>query len=164
MKKILAMLLLLSVCVSIVSCGMKLNDEKTFDDVRIEHKIDLLNQVTKATYYVTPTDFDFEALIEGGYKMEITASFELSYEKTWGIGDFGYFGAPQYDVSILDKNGVGESRKAVTIQENNETVSVKYTANVKDLVDNSVVLTLSSGNIQNVVFFKNIVVSYRCVR
>ena len=161
MKKILSLLLALAVIICAVSCTPA-GYESTLADATLEYKLVNAQTSGKATYYVTPTKLDLNDLASKGYNVEIEVSYEISYDKRWGI-DAGYTGAPKYDVTILDKNGVGVEKNGEVPEKNPETNSIVYTASASDLKDNRVILTFSTINIQNTLYLKNINVKYKCV-
>ena len=116
-----------------------------------------------ATYSITPNGFDMEELQKKGYYMKITVSYKVRYQKDWGLG-IGYFGAPKYEISIFrdDLRGWMDSDLTTTTEQVSRTFS--KTTTIADLRNTTLSLTFSTDNIQNIIYFSDIVVQYQCLK
>lgn len=116
-----------------------------------------------ATYYVTPAGFDLDRLNQLGYTMKIQVSYYLSYTKDYNVPfDIGYLGKPEYNVSLVNSKNHG------AIYENMDTTDSKIyqgfelIVNISDLKGEQFRLIFNTDNIQNIVNFEDIEVSYSC--
>ncbi len=117
------------------------------------------------TYVITPAGFDYEELNKNNYKMSITVTYDVYYEKDWNAPwDLGYLGAPKYEVCILDDDLVGNMDENITAPSTSTKKTINYNTNVVNLVGSKVYLTFSSDNIQNIIYFKNISIKYNCYK
>lgn len=116
-----------------------------------------------ATYYITPNGFDLDALQKSGYYMEINVTYNVYYKKDWSLG-IGYFGSPKYEISILNSDLLGKSKTDLTTTTKSTTRYLLMTSAIADLLNTRLTLTFSTDNIQNIIYFSNIKVSYRCFK
>ena len=116
-------------------------------------------------YQITPNGFDMEELQINGYKMEITVSYDVYYEKDYDVPlNIGYAGAPKYEASIKNSNNIGTFEKDKSTSSARKTRTISYTASISDLKNDKITLTFSTDNIQNVIHFSNIVITYECYK
>ena len=160
MKKLTVILLMISFLFSLVSCSEKLKteDNMTLDNCAIKLSV---NNKSSTNYDITPKNFDLEKLEKKGYKMEINVSYDVYYKKDWQI-NLGYAGAPKYEVSIVSTNGMEKYDKSTSNSTERESKTLTFSANVSELKNAGLTLTFSTENIQNIIYFENIKVSYRC--
>ena len=161
MKKILLLILSAIMLFSAVSC--ETSELKTESKVNCESfaiKFSTSTSSTKALA-VTTEDFDFDALKEAGYKsVKITVSYKVSFEKHWGFGNIGYLGNPRYDVSLLNSDGVGESKTALETDTKQKSEKIIKTFTIDEVIDKEFALTFTTTNVQNLITFEDIVVEY----
>ena len=137
--------------------SLKLSDTKRCENTTIKTSL--------ATFLITPSGFDFEELNSKNYKMKITVTYDVYYEKDWNAPwDLGYLGAPKFEVCILDDDLVGNMDADITAPSSSSSRTITYTTNVVNLIGSKIYLTFSSDNIQNKIHFKNITVNYYCYK
>ena len=119
-----------------------------------------------ATWTITPSaEFDLGKLAEKGYYMQITVTYDVYYEKDYDVPfDIGYAGAPKYEVSIAKENLLGKHESDLPTTKEAVRKSITYTQYINDLIGEKLMLSFSTDNIQNLVYFKNIVVDYKCLK
>ena len=163
MKKIISCMLysfvILSCVFSLVSCKnsnvtLKLKDTATLEDFSV------FNSSTSG--YITPEGFDWDKLEKKGYTMKITVNYDVYYEKNWG--DLGYVGSPKYEISIKTSDGMGQSDSNMTTSTTAKTRSISFSCRAVDLKNTSIILEVSSNNIQNIIHFKNVKINYTCYK
>ncbi len=118
-----------------------------------------------ATYDISPSDFDLDALDKNGYFLRIEVTYDVYYKKDYDVPfDIGYAGSPKYEVSIYNSDLIGVLDEDMSTSKTTKTRTIKiedYTTNLKNT---KLRLTFSTDNIQNIIYFKNITVQYTCVR
>lgn len=132
---------------------LKLKDQVKCEDTSIKFE--------KSYYYVTPEGFDLERLEELGYNLTVTVEYDVYYVKTYDVAfDIGYLGSPKYEVSLSNSEGVGLFRKnqKTTKKTVKEEFKVKYT--IEKIENQHIKLEFSTDNIQNLIHFENITVTY----
>ena len=140
---------------------LKLQDKKYCTDCSIKFMDS--NYSPMATYYITPSGFEMDKLNEKGYSMSITVSYTVYYKKNMLI-DIGYLGAPKYELTILNSDGLGKMETDIVAPKSEKNRSIQVSSTIVDLIDQRLTLTFSTDNIQNVIYFKNIVVTYQCYK
>ena len=141
---------------------IKLTDERRLEDASIKMAI---GENMLATYSITPVGFDYEELNKRGYAMNITVSYQVKYVKTYKIPfDIGYAGPPKYEFTVLGTNLMGTMEANLTTTTSLTQRSHSFAAHIVDLQGETLTLTFSTDNVQNTIYFKNIVVSYQCVK
>lgn len=120
---------------------------------------------SSATWYITPTQFDLETLAEKQYSMRITVDYNVYYKKDYDMWlDIGYAGSPKYEVYILDSAGRGKAQEDLPTTTSLKSKSITYTAKVANLIGEKLTLKFSTNNIQNIIYFKGITVTYECIK
>ncbi|MBQ8229975.1 MAG: InlB B-repeat-containing protein [Clostridia bacterium] len=137
---------------------LNLTDTKTCEETSIK---DWDGYSSSSTYYITPTGFDLELLASKQYYMQITVSYEVYYERDYDL-PLGYAGSPKYEVFILNSDGLGTIEEDLPTTKTATRYSVTYRANMEDLKNQSITLKFSTDNIQNIIYFQNIIVTYSC--
>lgn len=164
MKKLISLLLFVSMFVSLLSCSdkstLKLEDTLHCADCSIKFSSD---KNAGASYYITPEGFEWDKLEENGYKMRVTVSYKVYYEKDWSLG-FGYAGSPKYEISVVNADGMGKLEKDLSTTTSSQIRTLSFTSRIVDIKDTKLILTFSTDNIQNIIYFKNITVDYECYR
>ncbi len=162
MKKLITLLLLLSLSCSLLSCSdkitLKLEDSVRCADCSIKF---LSDQNMGTSYYITPEGFEWDKLEENGYKMRVTVSYEVYYEQDRTL-DFGYAGSPKYEISVVNANGMGKLEQNLSTTTTPQARTLSFTSGIVDIKDTKLVLTFSTDTIQNIIYFKNITVRYEC--
>ena len=169
MRKIVSVVLLLVMVFSISSCSganpldsvtLKLKDTQRCRDCSIKFST---STDMGASYYITPEGFEWDKLEEKGYKMKITVTYDVYYKKDWDLG-FGYAGSPKYEVSVVNSDGMGKIDDNMSTKTTSQTRTLSFSSNIVDLKNTRLVLTFSTDNIQNIIYFKNIKVDYQCYK
>ena len=169
MRKIVSVILLLVMVISISSCSsenpldsvtLKLEDTQRCKDCSIKFSTPT---DMSASYYITPEGFEWDKLEEKGYKMKITVTYDVYYKKDWDLG-FGYAGSPKYEVSVVNSDGMGKIDDNMPTRTNAQTRTLSFSSKIVDLKDTRLVLTFSTDNVQNIIYFKNIKIDYQCYK
>ena len=117
---------------------------------------------------VTPDELDFELLESLGYdRVRIDIKYTVSYEKDYSL-PIGYAGAPSYVAALLcsdfdkefDDDYGFQSDLYVKAASNPTKKEMSYTIKFDEIGPKKVVLIFNTLNIQNIVYFKNIEVTY----
>ncbi len=132
---------------------LKLEDTKKFRDISIK------TEAIGAD--ITPYDFDLDALAEKNYYIAITVSYNVYYKKSWDYS-FGYAGAPKYEAYIMDSNLYGQGDKDITAPSTSQKRSISCRVAAASLKGKTLRVSFSTDNIQNRIYFTNIVVRYKC--
>ena len=112
-------------------------------------------------WYITPSGFDLDELALKEYYLEIIVTYEVFYEKDYDVlWDIGYAGSPKYEAYILNSDKVGTVKEDLSTSKETTKRSMTYKINAADLKNHSITLNFSTDNIQNIIHFKNIAVSY----
>ncbi len=115
------------------------------------------------TYDITPNGFDLETLAKRGYTITISVTYEVWYVKEYDIPwDIGYAGAPQYEAYILNSDDRGRIITDISTRKTAEQKEISYTSQASSLINEKIRLKFSTDNIQNRIYFDNILVTYRC--
>lgn len=167
MKKIILTILVLLFALFGASCNratpldnitMNLSDTQYFENSSIKFS---KNHNFSANYYITPNGFDWEKLQEKGYYMQITITYDVYYKKDWTVG-VGYMGSPKYEISVTNSDGIRKTDKDLTTKKSIQTRTFSLLSSASDLKDTKLVLTFSTDNIQNIIYFSNIKIDYQC--
>ncbi len=143
--------------------ALKLNDTRrcTNSSIKFMDK----SQSSSVTYYITPTGFELNRLSEQGYTMRISVSYEVYYKKDYNVlWDIGYAGSPKYEIYLLNDDGLGSIQENLTTKKQKADRTISYISTATDLLNTKITLTFSTDNIQNIIYFENIVVSYTCYK
>ena len=98
-----------------------------------------------------------------GYKMTITVSYDVRYKKDYDVlFDVGYAGAPKYEAYLLNSDNAGDWGENLTTTLQAKTKTLSYTSSIANIKNDKFILTFSTDNIQNTIYFENIVVTYKC--
>ena len=166
MKKALVFILIISLIFSLSSCFgaspfdalfLTMENSLRFENSHIKYSTDTPHSATCA---ITPQGFKMDLLEEKDYKMKITVTYDVYYEKDWDIG-LGYLGAPKYEISIYnsDRNFITEEQIA-TKTAKSQTAS--FIARIVDINNTHIYFKVSTYDIQNIIYFENIKVDYKC--
>lgn len=168
MKKI-CILLLMVFTFLLISCGSGTgsnnifgNNLKTSDEIKIK---DVKIEANYVSCYITPNGFEYDELANEGYSgMSIKVSYSVKFEKTYTGWDMFYAGKPKYDVTIEDESEMGLHLTGLETKSSKTSKTHTYSADLVDIKDNRITLTLGSINIQNAIYFTDIVVEYKCYK
>ena len=174
MKKII-MLMLCSLIFVLSGCRESMQDISTAienlkltDTVRCKScsiKFMDSNYNSSASYYITPNGFEMDKLEERGYHMEIKVTYDVYYKKDYEVlWDIGYAGSPRYEISIMNSDYMGKAENDLSTTTNGVTRKLSIRASIADIKNQRWVLTFSTDNIQNIIYFNNIVVTYTCYK
>jgi len=117
-----------------------------------------------AIYYsISPSGFDMERLSTLGYSMTITVSYTVRYEKDYdALWDIGYAGSPKYEVCIVNSEDIGQFQKDLSTSKTATERTITYKQTVSTIKNETLKLKFSTDNIQNTIYFENIIVTYTC--
>ncbi len=139
---------------------LKLTDQTTYQDCAIKLDSDYHSSLI---YTITPRGFDLEKLNLEGYHMKITVTYKVRYVKDYDVlWDIGYAGSPKYEIYLLDGSGVGQMYENMTTTTSQKTRTITLTRSAADLINDKITLKVSTNNIQNIIYFEDIVVTYEC--
>ena len=139
-----------------------IKSETKCEDTDIQLSADFSNI---STYSITPNGFDMNKLETLGYNMTITVTYDVYYTKTYDVlWDIGYAGAPKYEATLLDSDLLGDSDLNVEATKETKTKELKYTKTISDIKNKTFKLTFHTNNVQNIVRFENIKVTYECYK
>ncbi|MBQ9098166.1 MAG: InlB B-repeat-containing protein [Clostridia bacterium] len=118
------------------------------------------------SYTITPNGFDYESLKKYGYVgINVTVTYEVKYRKDYdALWDIGYAGSPEYEVMLLNSDGVGEIKEGLGTSKSYTERTISCGFRFEQLENGAICLTFSTDNIQNTVFIDNIVVAYVCAK
>ena len=115
------------------------------------------------TYDAVPKSLDLKALAEQGYYIRIDATYDVYYEKAFDSPfDIGYLGAPDHDVCLMDieEKGITKSNLPTSTEPTAESISLVVSA--AQLFNTKCFLKVMTYNLQNVVYFKNVKITFTC--
>ena len=167
MRKTITTFILFLLVFLLVSCSggnpidtitLKLTDTKTCQDCSIKFST---SHNMSASYYITPEGFEWEKLEGKGYRIKITVTYDVYYKKDWGLG-FGYAGSPKYEVSVVNSDGMGKINDNMPTEESAQTETLSFSSSIADVKNTRLILTFSTDNVQNIIYFRNIKVDYQC--
>ncbi len=139
---------------------LKTYDKKTFVDSSI--KAMSQSKSSSVSYLITPSGFDLDELNIRGYYMTITVSYSVHYKKDSVLPDFMWAGAPKYELTILTSDLVCFQKSNLTTSKTSTQKSYSYNVDIVNIMDSKISLTFSTDNVQNVIYFTNIKVTYNC--
>ncbi|MBE5757166.1 MAG: hypothetical protein E7342_05120 [Clostridiales bacterium] len=116
-------------------------------------------------YQIDFSKFDVKYLEEMGYGFRITLNYSVKYVKDYDVlWDIGYAGSPKYEVTILkgDLKGFLETGLPTTTDYKSKSFSKVVSSDFGE--GNDVVFTFSTDNIQNIIYFRDIIVSVEIVK
>ena len=128
--------------------------------------IKFLDDISPAVIYtITPAGFDMDELNVRGYVMNITVSYEVYYRKDYDVlWDIGYAGSPKYEVFLLTDELMGTAKENLSTSTSATKRTIGGNFRIIDLQNTRLTLTFSTDNIQNIIYFKNIIVEYHCFK
>ena len=134
----------------------KINDSNI--KAKIAHKSEI-------TCNISPDGLDLYALQTEGYTIKITITYKVKYKKDYDVLlDIGYMGSPKYESyikinnsSVIAKEDLGTSTEA-------DERSLTYTAKASSFLNKNVKLEFSTDNIQNIIYFSDIIITYQCYK
>lgn len=141
---------------------LKTYDKKTFVDSSIKAMSQSKN--SSVSYAITPPGFDLDELNLKGYYMTITVSYTVHYKKDSVLPDFMYAGAPKYELEISISNFAYRRENNLTTSKTPKEKIFSYNYDIVNIKDGKMLLTFSTDNVQNVIYFSNIKVTYNCTK
>lgn len=121
------------------------------------------NSDPKKVYDATADELDFEKLADMGYYVKVEIKYDVYYERDYNL-DLGYAGAPKYELMFLDDDLKGLIEKDLTTTKSSKTKTFTFTQPASFFEDTNMKITFSTDNIQNTIYFKNISVTYTCIK
>lgn len=118
----------------------------------------------EAIYIAAPKNMDLKALAEQGYYIKMEATYDVYYEKEWDVPlDLGYKGAPNHDVLLVNPEDEGSVNKDLSTSTTATTETISLVVSAESLLNTQhYYLRLRTYNIQNVVYFENITITFTC--
>ena len=114
---------------------------------------------------ITPKNLDLDELAAQGYYVNITVSYDVRYKKDYDVPlDIGYFGAPKHEIYLYRNNGVVRSEENIKTPSESTRKTITYTEKAYSIKDATLYFEVSTNNIQNIIYFDNIMVTYECTR
>ena len=171
-KGFLFLICIVCVCFTLTGCKIESDENtpftlKTHDTMYCENSsIKALSQSqdASASYLITPVGFDYDELNIKGYYMTITISYSVHYKKDTILPDFLYAGAPKYELTLFTSDLLGFQKSNLTTSETSTLKSYSYKVDFVDIKNSKIVLTFSTDNVQNVIYFTNIKITYNCYK
>lgn len=112
-------------------------------------------------YDITPNGFNIDRLAELGYNLTITVKYDVYYKKDYDVLlDIGYLGSPKYEISIVNSENIGQFKNNLSTNKESDTRTMTYQCSAAELRNQNIKLNVSTDNIQNKIYFDNIVVTY----
>lgn len=117
-------------------------------------------------YQITPSGFDINRLQELGYrKIKISVSYDFFYVKDYNaLWDIGYAGSPRYEISLYNSDKLGDFQKDKSTGTSPSTRTINTEIPLSSISSDKITLEFSTNNIQNIIHFQNIIVTYQCVQ
>lgn len=123
------------------------------------------DRAEKAMYNVTPKDFDFDRLKKEEYSIKVTITYDVYYKKDYDVPfDIGYMGAPQYEMYFRSSNDKVYGEEDLSTSTSTKTRTFEVTLSVEQIKNRTWYLEFSTDNIQNLIYFKNVTLEYKCVK
>ena len=112
-------------------------------------------------YNITPTGFELDRLEEKNYYLSLLITYDVYYKKDYdALWDIGYAGAPKYEVTIANSDLMGKMEEDLTTSKSTKTRTTDLNLRISDIRYTKWTLTFSTDNVQNIIYFNNIVVDY----
>ena len=112
---------------------------------------------------VTPTGFDLNELSKRGYKIKITITYNVEYDKDYDVlFNIGYMGAPKHEASLRLSGIASDSYEDRKTSSGGKTETLEIKCKPTDLLTKAVIFKVGSNNIQNKIYVSNINVTYEC--
>ena len=116
-------------------------------------------------YTITPPRFDLDTLATEGYIMEIIVEYNVHYAKDYDVlWDIGYMGAPKYEVYMYNNSTCYVSDKNLTTSKSPTTRTITYKTYATNIKNSKITLVISTDNVQNIIYFDNMTVTYNCYK
>lgn len=120
---------------------------------------------SSAAYSITPSGFDFEQLSKEGYYLKIKITYDVYYEKDYDVPlGIGYAGSPKYEAYLYNSKKYLSVDEDMSTTTSTKTRTIEVTISAADMMNEKITLEFSTDNIQNLIYFKNIVVEYKCIK
>jgi len=142
---------------------------KSFDQIRCKNsEIEFLDSdySSSLSYNITPNQFNYDRLSELGYEyIQMVVEYNVYYKKDYNIPfDIGYAGLPKYELYITNSQLLGFSEENLKTTKESTYNKYTYTLKFSDLINLKYTLTFSTDNVQNVIYFESIIVSYYVIK
>lgn len=112
-----------------------------------------------------PTKFDFHELAKRGYDVKVTASYTVRYKKDYNVPlDIGYLGSPKYEASLYITSERGSFQYDLGTSKAGDKRTISYIQNASAFVNNNIRLEFSSDNVQNRLYFEDVVIKIECIK
>lgn len=116
-----------------------------------------------AIYGIDLSAINLEKLAKKGYGISFTVSYDVYYKKDYNL-PIGYNGSPKYEVSILKNDLTALVDKNLSTTKTSTYKTNTFNTTISEVLNVKLCLCFSTDNIQNVIYFKNIVVTVTCYK
>lgn len=118
-----------------------------------------------AGYGITPSGFDYERLSREGYSFKVKITYDVYYKKDYeALLDIGYAGAPKYEAYLVNGKGDYYGKSDLSTTTSSKTRTIEYDIKLSEMKNTTWSLEFSTDNIQNIIYFENIVVEFTCIK
>jgi uncharacterized repeat protein (TIGR02543 family) len=139
-------------------------DSRVCEDAAVKFSIDDEYNY-RASYIIMPDNLDLNLLTAQGYYIRIDVTYEVYYEKDYNVPfDVGYRGAPDHSVGIVDMYEEGQINEKLATNTEPTEESISLVVSAADIMEKKLFLLLSTENIQNIVYYRNVRVTYTAQR
>lgn len=113
------------------------------------------------SYTITPRGYELERLAQLGYSINVTVSYDVYYKKDYDVlFDIGYLGAPEYETYIVVDDTYVKTDTKIKASTNSKSKTLSYTTTVSRILNSDIKFNYSTDNIQNKIYFENMIVEY----
>ena len=113
---------------------------------------------SNVTYSVNAPAFDFDALAAEGYSIDVTLQYDIHYYRDCVAF---YVGGPKYEEYWI-ANGTYYGKEDIPAPSQKQSKTVKRTISCADMKKNTYMFQFSTNNVQNVICFENISITFEC--
>ena len=112
-----------------------------------------------------PDHLELAKLKALGYKIRITVEYDVYYRKDYDVPlDLGYAGSPKYEVSINNRDELGVYKNDLSTTTYRRSYSVSYSVSIAALEKDAFWAQFSTNNVQNIICFENVKVTFECYK
>ena len=117
------------------------------------------------SFAVSLIGFDYDYLEKNGMGLQFKITYDVEYEKDYDVlFDIGYAGSPKYELSLMDSYLNGYLEVNLPTSKRSERTCYTYNTQLSFSEDEQISLTFYTDNIQNVIFFSNVVVVVEAIK
>ena len=116
---------------------------------------------SRETINITPKNLDLNKLAEQGYLITITVTYDVNYTESY---DLIWFGPPEYECYLYKGSVLLEEKENLNTSTSAVRRTITYTGSAATLKGSNLWFEVSTDNIQNIINFSNITVTYKCTK